>query len=288
MSTTLLETKLFLPQPRRGLVPRPRLRERLHQGLAAKLMLVSAPAGFGKTTLLVDWMAARLRVTGRRDRHGVAVAGRGRQRPGDVLDLRDRRAADRGTRRRHGRARPAAGTPATALPDRADHPPQRSRRAPTRPGPAARRLPRHRLARGAGRDGLPARPPPPAAPPGDRQSRRPAPAAPPDARTRRPRRGPRGRPALHARRGGGLPQRRHGTAAHPGGRRRPWRGAPRAGSPRSSSPRSRWPGATTSPPSSPASRATTGTSWTTWSRRCCNASRRTSGRSCCRPRFSTA
>ncbi len=58
MSTTLLETKLFLPQPRPGLVPRPRLRERLHRGLAAKLMLVSAPAGFGKTTLLVDWMAA--------------------------------------------------------------------------------------------------------------------------------------------------------------------------------------------------------------------------------------
>ena len=58
MSTPLLETKLFLPRPRRGLVPRPRLRERLHQGLAAKLMLVSAPAGFGKTTLLVDWMAA--------------------------------------------------------------------------------------------------------------------------------------------------------------------------------------------------------------------------------------
>jgi LuxR family maltose regulon positive regulatory protein len=58
MSTTLLETKLFLPRPRPGLVPRPRLRERLHQGLGAKLMLVSAPAGFGKTTLLVDWMAA--------------------------------------------------------------------------------------------------------------------------------------------------------------------------------------------------------------------------------------
>ena len=58
MSTPLLETKLFLPRPRRGLVPRPRLRERLQQGLAARLMLVSAPAGFGKTTLLVDWMAA--------------------------------------------------------------------------------------------------------------------------------------------------------------------------------------------------------------------------------------
>jgi LuxR family maltose regulon positive regulatory protein len=57
MSTPLLETKLFLPRPRRGLVPRPRLRERLHLGLASKLMLVSAPAGFGKTTLLVDWMA---------------------------------------------------------------------------------------------------------------------------------------------------------------------------------------------------------------------------------------
>ena len=58
MSTPLLETKLFLPRPRKGLVLRPRLRERLQQGLAAKLMLVSAPAGFGKTTLLVDWMAA--------------------------------------------------------------------------------------------------------------------------------------------------------------------------------------------------------------------------------------
>ena len=58
MSTPLLETKLFLPRPRSGVVLRPRLRERLQQGLAAKLMLVSAPAGFGKTTLLVDWMAA--------------------------------------------------------------------------------------------------------------------------------------------------------------------------------------------------------------------------------------
>ena len=57
MSTPLLETKLFLPRPRRGLVPRTRLRDRLHQGLAARLTLVSAPAGFGKTTLLVDWMA---------------------------------------------------------------------------------------------------------------------------------------------------------------------------------------------------------------------------------------
>ena len=58
MSAPLLETKLFLPQPRRGLVARPRLRERLDRGLGSKLMLVSAPAGFGKTTLLVDWATA--------------------------------------------------------------------------------------------------------------------------------------------------------------------------------------------------------------------------------------
>ena len=58
MSTPLLETKLFLPRPRGNLVPRPRLRDRMDLGLRAKLLLVSAPAGFGKTTLLVDWMAA--------------------------------------------------------------------------------------------------------------------------------------------------------------------------------------------------------------------------------------
>ena len=54
----LLETKLYVPRPRRGLVPRPRLSERLDRGAASKLMLVSAPAGFGKTTLLSEWLAA--------------------------------------------------------------------------------------------------------------------------------------------------------------------------------------------------------------------------------------
>jgi LuxR family maltose regulon positive regulatory protein len=39
-------------------VPRPRLSERLDRGAASKLMLVSAPAGFGKTTLLSEWLAA--------------------------------------------------------------------------------------------------------------------------------------------------------------------------------------------------------------------------------------
>ncbi len=54
MPTPLLTTKLLVPLVRRNLVPRPRLTERLHAGLAAacKLTLVSAPAGYGKTTLL--------------------------------------------------------------------------------------------------------------------------------------------------------------------------------------------------------------------------------------------
>jgi LuxR family transcriptional regulator, maltose regulon positive regulatory protein len=53
----LLETKFFVPRSRGGL-PRPRLSERLDRGTASKLMLVSAPAGFGKTTLLTEWLAA--------------------------------------------------------------------------------------------------------------------------------------------------------------------------------------------------------------------------------------
>jgi len=56
--TALLETKLYVPRSRRGLVLRPRLIERLDRGTASKLMLVSAPAGFGKTTLLAQWLAA--------------------------------------------------------------------------------------------------------------------------------------------------------------------------------------------------------------------------------------
>ena len=51
----LLATKLHLPRPRPGFVPRPRLTERLDEGLARGLMLVCAPAGYGKTILLADW-----------------------------------------------------------------------------------------------------------------------------------------------------------------------------------------------------------------------------------------
>ncbi|MEC4687867.1 MAG: LuxR C-terminal-related transcriptional regulator, partial [Nitrospirota bacterium] len=54
----LLETKLYIPKWRPGLVSRPRLIERLNQGIERKLTLISAPAGSGKTTLLAEWLAA--------------------------------------------------------------------------------------------------------------------------------------------------------------------------------------------------------------------------------------
>src|ERR687896_1062114 len=56
MTRPTLATKLYVPKPRRGLVTRPRLRERLRRAAEAKLTLVSAPAGFGKTTLLAEWL----------------------------------------------------------------------------------------------------------------------------------------------------------------------------------------------------------------------------------------
>jgi LuxR family maltose regulon positive regulatory protein len=52
----LIATKLYVPKLRRGLVARPRLSERLRRGAESRLTLVSAPAGFGKTTLLAEWL----------------------------------------------------------------------------------------------------------------------------------------------------------------------------------------------------------------------------------------
>src|SRR5256714_284034 len=51
----LLATKLHVPRPPPGFVPRPRLVEALGEGLARGRVLVCAPAGFGKTALLADW-----------------------------------------------------------------------------------------------------------------------------------------------------------------------------------------------------------------------------------------
>lgn len=55
---SLLATKLFCPPPRPGTVRRRQLLARLREGLARKLMLVAAPAGYGKTTLLSTWVMA--------------------------------------------------------------------------------------------------------------------------------------------------------------------------------------------------------------------------------------
>ncbi len=57
MPTSVLATKLYTPLPRAQLVFRPRLIERLNEGLRSKLTLISALAGFGKTTLVSDWVA---------------------------------------------------------------------------------------------------------------------------------------------------------------------------------------------------------------------------------------
>ncbi len=57
MSQGLLRTKLYLPSGRPHLVARPRLTTRLNEGLTRPLTLLSAPPGFGKTTLLSEWIA---------------------------------------------------------------------------------------------------------------------------------------------------------------------------------------------------------------------------------------
>ncbi len=57
MALPLLQSKLFVPPTRPALVPRPRLLDKLNEGLHRKLTLVSAPAGFGKTTLVSEWIA---------------------------------------------------------------------------------------------------------------------------------------------------------------------------------------------------------------------------------------
>ncbi len=57
MTAALLQTKLYVPPLRPDLVSRPRLVERLSAGLDRKLTVISGPAGFGKTTLVTEWLS---------------------------------------------------------------------------------------------------------------------------------------------------------------------------------------------------------------------------------------
>jgi LuxR family transcriptional regulator, maltose regulon positive regulatory protein len=52
----LLATKLHVPLSRPGLVRRPRLADQLGEGLSLGLVLVAAPAGYGKSVLLAEWV----------------------------------------------------------------------------------------------------------------------------------------------------------------------------------------------------------------------------------------
>jgi ATP/maltotriose-dependent transcriptional regulator MalT len=64
----VLGTKLRLPPSRRQLVARPRLTDLLRAvpGSMPRLVLVAAPAGFGKTTLVTQWLATHIWTRGRR------------------------------------------------------------------------------------------------------------------------------------------------------------------------------------------------------------------------------
>ncbi|HRL10482.1 MAG TPA: AAA family ATPase, partial [Aggregatilineales bacterium] len=63
MPTSTLATKLYVPAPRPQVILRTRLLDRLNAGLQRKLTLISAPAGFGKTTLVTEWITACQRPT---------------------------------------------------------------------------------------------------------------------------------------------------------------------------------------------------------------------------------
>ncbi len=60
MLDPILATKILIPPVCANLVPRPQLVERFNKGLNGKLILVSAPAGFGKTTIVENWIISGL------------------------------------------------------------------------------------------------------------------------------------------------------------------------------------------------------------------------------------
>ena len=94
----LLATKLHVPRPQPGVVPRPRLAQQLDEGLGRGLVLVCAPAGYGKTVLLAEWaqrgphMTAWLSLdAGDNDparfwRHAIAALDRARPGIGERVD----------------------------------------------------------------------------------------------------------------------------------------------------------------------------------------------------------
>ncbi|MBN1888984.1 MAG: tetratricopeptide repeat protein [Thermoflexales bacterium] len=78
MTTPLLTTKLYIPPPRPKLVERPHLIERLDEGLRLghRLTLLAAPAGFGKTTLLGEWIYLEVSSREYGVRQGYELAGK--------------------------------------------------------------------------------------------------------------------------------------------------------------------------------------------------------------------
>ena len=217
MASPLLETKLHVPRRRRGLVPRPRLSERLNRGAESALTLVSAPAGFGKTTLLAEWLAA--------------APADGRSAAWLSLDQRDNDPAVFWTYLVAALQTAAPGVGASALSLlQSPQPPIEAVLATLlndlsaiaeRRRAGARRLPRSSR-RATIQDGmaflLEHLPPQVHLVIASRADPRAAARA--AARAGRTRRDPRRRPALHPRRGRGVPQRRDGAGPDGAGRRR--------------------------------------------------------------------
>src|SRR6266700_6462396 len=69
----LLATKFFVPSSSHPLIPRPQLTTLLNQGLRRKLTLISAPAGFGKTTLLSSWVQSLINTLASRSEQFLLV-----------------------------------------------------------------------------------------------------------------------------------------------------------------------------------------------------------------------
>ena len=199
----LLLTKTEPPRIRPGHVPRGDLVERLRHGLHRRLNLVSAPAGWGKTTLLAEWLTVEEQIAVR-----VALARRGRQRPCTVLVIRLRSAAHRRRRRpaglRGGGVRPRD----VGRGGRAAAPCQRARWGHAGARAGARRLPPDSRACDSRGRALPGRAPARRVASGDRDAERAAGRRVASARARRARRGHERSVAIQRRRGRGTAQRR--------------------------------------------------------------------------------